>query len=948
MKISRLTAPAWMIAGLSLLSILLLGIFLAVSAIRSHDEALDNAERDSRSQALALERHVARTIDSIDGAVQLIIEAMARTDVKAPDFHARLQRMASDHPQIGRIAIVDAEARLVQSSFDWPAEPINYSDREFFAVHRDHPEVGLFISRPIPGRAVSTWTIPISRRIADADGKFAGAVVVALDPEYFKGFLEAIDLGPKSVLTILRDDGTVIARAPRGDDWIGKSASSWPIFFKASPRPGPASYRGNLLDDGIERIVSYHPIENFPLIAAVGIATDDALTEWNQFLREAAVLWIVAALLVAIFAAVALAALRRRALVEGTFRDLLESAPDGMVIVDPLDRIHLVNAQAEKLFGYTREELLGQPFQILIGERFRERHGASVAAYRKNPRARPVATGLDIQARRKDGSEFPVEISLSPLQTDRGVLISSAIRDVTVRARIEAELRETNQRLGALIHATPLALIELDRKAQVQSWNPAAQKMFGWRADEVLGKPLPTVLDQRGDEMLASLRPEAGRSQIREIETQAVRKNGSIIDVAVWSAPLFDPHGFGFGWIGIIADITQKKQADDQLRQSQRLQAIGQLTGGVAHEFNNLLQVIVGNLEALPDSARGQRNSEAIELIMRAARRGADLTQQLLAFSRKQPLQPKLFNPCDEVRRLGKLLHATIGANYKIVVDAMPDVARVSADTTQLSNAILNLVLNSRDAMPGGGDITVRLLNANLDGADAKRLDVVPGRYVAIEIIDSGVGMEPAVATRAVEPFFTTKDVGKGTGLGLSMVHGFVRQSGGAIDIITEPGKGTTVRLLLPAVASRADRRVEAPRLRLVPNRNATILVVEDEAYVLATTAALLRTLGYRVIEAGDGPAALTALKVARRVDALFTDIVMPKGMSGYELARQARAFQPDLKVIYTSGYAESVLAGQGSADQDDILLPKPYTKSELAAAIEHILGNGTKTRRQM
>jgi len=250
--------------------------------------------------------------------------------------------------------------------------------------------------------------------------------------------------------------------------------------------------------------------------------------------------------------------------------------------------------------------------------------------------------------------------------------------------------------------------------------------------------------------------------------------------------------------------------------------------------------------------------------------------------------------------------------------------------------------------MPEGGDITVRLRNADLDRTDAKRLDVVPGRYVSIEIIDDGVGMEPAVADRAIEPFFTTKDVGKGTGLGLSMAHGFVRQSGGGLDIITERGKGTTVRLLLPAAAGRADRMHEAPRLRLVPNRNATILVVEDEAYVLATTAALLRSLGYRVIEAADGPAALVALKVARRVDALFTDIVMPKGMSGYDLARQARAFQPDLKVIYTSGYADSVLAEQGGADRDDMLLPKPYTKSELAAAIEHVLGNGNKTRQQV
>jgi PAS domain S-box-containing protein len=948
MTTSRLTTPSWMIAGLSLLSIVLLGAFLAIGAVRSRDEAIADAERDSRSQALALERHVARTIDSIDGAIQLIIEAMARTDPAAPEFHARLQRMASDHPQISRIAVVDAEGRLVQSSFDWPAGPVTYSDREFFAVHRDHPEVGLFINRPTPGRVISTWTIPISRRVAEADGRFAGAVVVALDPEYFKGFLEAINLGPKSVLTILRDDGTIVARAPRGDEWIGKSASSWPLFAKASPRPASASYRGALLDDRVERVISYRQVDNFPLVAAVGIATDDALADWKVFLREAVVLWFVAALLVATFTVVAFGALRRRAAVESKFRDLLESAPDGMIIIDPSSRISLVNAQAEGLFGYRREELLGQPLEILLPESNRDRYRAQLAAYLAEPYPRPMSGGFELMARRKDGSEFPIEISLSPLKTDRGVLVSNAVRDITVRARTDAELRATNQRLAALVYATPLALVELDRNGCVLSWNPAAEKMFGWRADEVLGRPVPTLPEAQRAEKLALLELRSGSPEVKEIETRAVRKDGSSLDVVLWSAPHFDAHGSVVGWIGIFADITEKKQAEDQLRQAHRLQAIGQLTGGVAHEFNNLLQVIVGNLDALADSVRGQREAvETIELVMRAARRGADLTQQLLSFSRKQSLHPKLFDPKEEIYRLEKLLRATIGANYKVVVDATADVSRVSADTTQLSNAILNLVLNSRDAMPAGGDICIRVRDTELDRADARRLDVVAGRYVSIEVIDYGVGMEPDVAQRAIEPFFTTKDVGRGTGLGLSMVHGFGRQSGGAIDIVTQQGRGTTVRLLLPAVAEPAGRAAEPPRLRLVPKRDATILVVEDEPYVLATSAALVRSLGYRVIEAADGPAALDALRAAGRVDALFTDIVMPRGMSGLDLAREASAYQPDLKVIYTSGYSDNVLASQGAIDRDIVLVPKPYTRAELASVMERVLGNGEGAARR-
>ena len=458
--------------------------------------------------------------------------------------------------------------------------------------------------------------------------------------------------------------------------------------------------------------------------------------------------------------------------------------------------------------------------------------------------------------------------------------------------------------------------------------------MFGWRADEVIGRKLPTIPEDRRGE-LALLLEASAAAPLQGFETRRRRKDGSTIEVSVWNAPRRDAGGAVDGMIGIAADITEQKRIEEHLRQTQRLKAVGQLTGGIAHEFNNLLQTILGNLDLLGDRLQGQRDAaEIVERVIRAGTRGAELTHQLLAFSRRQPLRPEPFSPKDELRGLENLVRATIGAQYTIRVDVSADVSRALADTTQLDNAILNLVINSRDAMPDGGTITIRADNVTLENHRARDLDVAPGHYVAIEVTDTGMGMSPEVLAHAAEPFFTTKDIGKGTGLGLSMVHGFVKQSGGAMEIVSALGKGTIVRLLLPTTTEIADQQAAKPRPRLVGVRNVTVLVVEDEVDVLATAAAMLRSLGYGVIEAADGPAALTALQ-AGPVDVLFTDVILPKGMSGRDLARVAQAHQPDLKVIYTSGYNENVIVHDGVLDEGVTLVRKPYSKEDLLAAID-------------
>jgi signal transduction histidine kinase len=384
------------------------------------------------------------------------------------------------------------------------------------------------------------------------------------------------------------------------------------------------------------------------------------------------------------------------------------------------------------------------------------------------------------------------------------------------------------------------------------------------------------------------------------------------------------------------------RASEERLRQAQKMEVVGQLAGGVAHDFNNILAIIIGNLDLLEEALSGQpKLAEIVQSALKAAARGASLTHQLLAYSRLQPLDPRTLNVSKLVVDLTALLHRTLGETIDIEQKLPENLWNTRIDPNQLENALLNLAVNARDAMPNGGKLIIEAENATLDPSYAdQHLEVTPGRYVMLAVTDTGIGMSKEVAQRALEPFFTTKPTGEGTGLGLSMVYGFVKQSRGHIKIYSEPGHGTTVKLYLPAAVSEKEDGLavlDQPELPTAVDGE-VVLVVEDDAMVLRLAVQLLTRLGYQTIEAHDGPAACEILDQAGRVDLLFTDVVLPKGMNGTALAREARKRRPGLKVLYMSGYTANAIIHHGVLDKGVHLLTKPFRKVELARKIREVL----------
>jgi len=522
--------------------------------------------------------------------------------------------------------------------------------------------------------------------------------------------------------------------------------------------------------------------------------------------------------------------------------------------------------------------------------------------------------------------------------------VSTQVAMAIERSHAEADLRASEARLKAIIDAALDAVITMDGDGVVLSWSPQAERVFGWPASEAVGGKLSTTIippryreaHERG--LAHFLGTGEGPVLNQRIEITGLRRDGREIPVELTITPV----RLGGAWLfsAFLRDISERKLLEAQLRQAQKMEAVGRLAGGIAHDFNNLLTAIIGYTDlALADLREGDPMRQDMEEILRAAHRAAGLTRQLLAFSRQQVLAPRVLDLNEVVQTVDKMLGRLVGEDIELQSVLAPGLGHIKADPGQLEQVIVNLAVNARDAMPTGGKLTIETADVEMAETRGRDLTTVPaGRYVMLAITDSGTGMDEDTKARIFEPFFTTKEQGKGTGLGLATVYGIVKQSGGFIWVYSEPGHGTTFKIYLPRVEGAADALAPPVGTAAVPRGTETVLIVEDEEAVRALAKTALARKGYRVLEAANGGEALLLCESERApIHLLVTDVVMP-GLGGADLAQRLAPLRSEMKVLFISGYTDRAAARHGTMQPGAAYLEKPFSLDALARKVREVL----------
>lgn len=641
---------------------------------------------------------------------------------------------------------------------------------------------------------------------------------------------------------------------------------------------------------------------------------------------------------------------------EGRYRLLIEAITDyAIYMLDREGHVTSWNPGAKRFKGYEAEEIIGHHFSTFYTDAERAQNVPGLALEEAARTGRFEREGWRV---RKDGSRFWAHVVIDAIRSPEGELVGFAkiTRDLTERRAAEAKLRESEEQFRLLVQSvTDYAIFMLDVNGHVASWNAGAQRIKGYAPEEIIGRHFSNFYTEA--DRIAGLPRTGLETAIRqgrwEHEGQRLRKDGTAFWAHVVIDAIRDEDGKLIGFAKVTRDITERREAEAALQnaqatmiRSQKMEAIGQLTGGVAHDFNNLLQVISGNLQLLSKDIAGNPRAEMrVQNALASVARGSKLASQLLAFARRQPLEPRVVNVGRLVKGMDELLRRALGGEIEIETMVAGGLWNSLIDPDQLENAMLNLAINARDAMNGEGRLTIEASNAFFDDEYARQHDeVAPGQYVMIAVTDTGTGMPPELLDRVFEPFFTTKAEDKGTGLGLAMVYGFLKQSGGHVKIYSEIGAGTTVKLYFPREVASEDTLVVAPSGE-VKGGQETILVVEDDDDVREVAESMLKELGYRVVRAKDAAAALAIVDSGMPIDLIFTDVMMPGAMRSPELARKAKDRLPSVAVLFTSGYTQNAIVHGGRLDPGVELLPKPYTREALARKIRHVLDNHAQRR---
>ncbi|MCX7354774.1 MAG: PAS domain S-box protein [Alphaproteobacteria bacterium] len=806
-----------------LISAALLGLVLVIL----RGEAMDTGERLTSALARVIEEQTTRTIQSVDQTLDMAEHHLNNLVASGADNEASVREsfraLLPSHPFIKTIWVLDRQGRMVFSS-DNDQVGWDLSGRHYFLHYLDAPDTGFVLNPPVRSRITDRWFIPATRPWRQSDGRLGGVIVAAVDPEYLEKTWALNDNDDHAAVTLFRRDAILLARSPHVDDAMGKSFAEATLFKQLSSGRPAGTFQTLSIIDRVPRVFSYRTLSAYPdFLISVGRSNDEILAAWSRYLWVAAIAWILTSLALGSAFFWLVRVWKRRSQSEAALSasqerllSVTEHVFDALIISDRNGTIFDFNKSAERIFGYSADEAVGQSLRIVMSEPRRSASDASLIAYLTAIHQAAETEIQEVEGRRKDGTVFPLEMGIA------------------------------------------------------------------------------TISDASDN-------------------------------------PLF---------VATLRDISARKTAEAQSRQTQRIEAVGQLTGGVAHDFNNMLMVILGNADMMLDELPANSSLRPLcETILHAAEGSAELTARLLAFSRQQPLQPRRMQVNEVVEKTADLLKRTLGENVSIKLDVAADAWDVMVDRAQLEAAIMNLAINGRDAMLNGGALTVETDNAHIDETYvAANPDATVGDFVAVVVSDNGTGMTQDVVQRVFEPFFTTKEVGKGTGLGLSMVYGFVRQTGGHVKIYSEVGYGTSVKMYFPRAAEGTELAEATPEAgSALPSGHEAILVVEDDARVRDHVSGQLKHLGYRITSAKDGPEALNILK-GTTFDLLFTDVVMPGGLTGRDLAENAKQLKPSIKVLYTSGYTQDAIVHHGRLDAGVHLLSKPYRLRDLAGKVRAVL----------
>jgi PAS domain S-box-containing protein len=629
---------------------------------------------------------------------------------------------------------------------------------------------------------------------------------------------------------------------------------------------------------------------------------------------------------------------------EERFRNITQAASDAITSIDTRGEVISWNRAATKMFGYSDSEMLGQPLTKLMPPRYRAAHRAGLARILCGEKPYVTENTLEMEGLPKNGTCFPIELSLSTWKMQGAQYFTGIIRDITDRKRSEKVLLRERDFAESLIETAQVIILVLDPEGRIVRFNNFMERLSGYRLEEV-----------RGKDWFATFLPRRDRLRIKEVFSKAmsnaptkgninriVTRDGHERDIEWWDRTLKDGDDHTVGLIVIGQDITERKEKEAQLLQAQKMEAVGQLTGSIAHDFNNLLTIILGNLGLLAKQTGETGDPDIREYVadaLSAAREGADLTHRLLALSRKQFLEPRNININKIVDNHVRLLRRLLGERIKLSVNMHEEAAMVCVDTAQIESTLLNLAINARDAMPEGGTLTVDVTRQHIEADNTTFLDLTPGSYVMITVTDSGIGMSAETLSHVVEPFFTTKQVGKGTGLGLSMAYSFTKRSGGGLRINSTLGKGTTVSVVLPETGPTNEVAVMEEGVTGLPGGSETILLVEDEPRVRKLVKRRMQELGYQIVEAENATAAKAFLAAGTPVNLLFSDIIMPDGISGIELANWTMSNRPAVRILLTTA-ANHQVNGEEQRDQNGNfpLLRKPYDDKTLAQTIRVLL----------